>query len=350
MEEQIREIVNKTGINYKLAKALLEFTGDTEGAIKIIQSMPKDYIALKVRFKCPKAHYYGSFYIIIHPEERAIKEIKGIVSKNSSAGDISDALFEKFKEGIVEFEEKYGSDPELFGRLQEKILSDEVVQEIFRCYSRDSFDTSKLRGIFMDIIFKVFVDEYAAVKVEEERVDILTIYRSEGKVFGEEEKEDKEEEKKEEKEVKEIKPISLVVLKIEPVVSPLKGIPVEELKYGDEIFVKIVDEREIGNYLGTLLGGKEGERLFPVKAKVIEVIKQEATGNYMVFVEFGPGVGGRMFLPQGIKIKSIEEETEAKETEEPKAKKSLKFDFFSAPYIILVAIILIIIFILFFLL
>ncbi|MDD5067587.1 MAG: DUF4899 domain-containing protein, partial [bacterium] len=101
-----------------------------------------------------------------------------------------------------------------------------------------------------------------------------------------------------------IRNITLVLLKIEPVLSPIKGTPINELQVGDQIMVKIIDEREIGTYLGDLLGARVNNSLVAIPATIMELQWQQDTENVMIMVQFGPGVAGRMFVPPEIKIET----------------------------------------------
>jgi len=66
--------------------------------------------------------------------------------------------------------------------------------------------------------------------------------------------------------------------------------------------VKIVDEREIGEYLANLLGAKKNNVIIPIPATIKDIKKQDETGNMMILVQFGPGIAGKMYVPANIKI------------------------------------------------
>jgi hypothetical protein len=123
--------------------------------------------------------------------------------------------------------------------------------------------------------------------------------------------EDKESLKQLEEKLKERKPEELTAeevllyLKVQVAIDPVAGKQVTELVKGDKVLVKIIDERQIAQYLTSLLGGKEEEgELIPIPALVTraEILPQE---RYKLIVKFGPGIFGETIVPQTIKLKIV---------------------------------------------
>ncbi len=315
MEDQIRQLMNETGADRGTVEMILEFTGgDIEGARKIFESMPKDYLALKIRYMGHKTHNYGAILIVLNIKKRMIEEIEVIVSNEMKASEIDSNLkFEKFREEIRNFIKTSDVNLIMIDRLKEGIMSDEFKDAIFKNLTQDGIiNTNDLKIMFSELMFKVLTEPNAAVKIDQERIDVFRYTKKEGRTsllkerHAEEGREDKgrEEETETKREEIEIRNISLVILKIEPVLSPVKGVPVTELRPGDEIMVRIIDERDIGDYLASLLGGKEGENRVPVSAIVKKIEKSPETENIMLLVEFGPGIAGRCFVPAEIKVQT----------------------------------------------
>lgn len=73
--------------------------------------------------------------------------------------------------------------------------------------------------------------------------------------------------------------------------DPKKGILPHNLKKGDVVFAKIIDSRDIAQYLSKLLGGKQQDEIIPLTT-VIE--KTEKDGErFILWTKFGPGVFGK---------------------------------------------------------
>ncbi len=335
MEITVDNLIKETGVDPELASLLLDFTNnDVEGAKKIIEAMPKDYSALKIRFMCHRTHYYGAMFILSNVRKKDIEEIKLLIDRKMEASNIDHHQeFEEFINAINRYIKNHNSDKEMENRILEEINSNNFKDYFWNCYNhrKDYFDINQLKSLFSEIFFRVLTESESAIKIEEERIDVfkykkykkIPIVKNKEEVAGEskdnsrKEYDKSEKNEKEKKDLKEetvvkVHNISLVLLKLEPVVSPVKGIAVSDLHVGDEVKVKIVDERDIGYYLNNLLGGRnENGELVPIKGIVKSIEKNSDTENYNVVVEFGPGIGGIMNLPGEIKILSpLNEELE----------------------------------------
>jgi hypothetical protein len=104
-------------------------------------------------------------------------------------------------------------------------------------------------------------------------------------------------------------PLPRIALICEPEVSPFTGKPAGSIAEGDQIVVKIKDGRESARYFAELLGGAIGGELIPL---CVPVIKKNAMSDTFVeiFVEFGPGIYGQLFVPPGVKVKTRDEDVE----------------------------------------
>jgi len=85
---------------------------------------------------------------------------------------------------------------------------------------------------------------------------------------------------------------------------------VRELEYGDEIQVRITDERDIADYLAELIGAKVDSVRVPVYSTVVD--SKELEGGYLgVFTQFGPGIMGTFRVPEDARVmcrRTLEEE------------------------------------------
>ncbi|MBU1078150.1 MAG: DUF4899 domain-containing protein [Spirochaetes bacterium] len=326
VDPKVKELMYATGIDEKLAMLLIQFTGgDVSGARKIIESMPKDFLVLKIRYMGHRTHNYGVILIVLNTKTKDIDDLYVIVDSKVEASQINaKASFEDFKGGIVKFIQQKNPDLEMIGRMREAINTIEFKEKIFNKLSKENkFDLEQLKVVFSELIFKVLTESNCAIKIEVEEVDLFRLHKSndnyvlkgEEQLLGaEDEKNGKESTEVTAREEVHVRNISLVLLKVEPVLSPIRGIPGNEIQIGDQIMVKIIDEREIGDYLGNLLGGRKNKEVIPIPATINEISKQEDTGNLMVLVQFGPGIAGKMFIPPEIKIAApiLEEENEGK--------------------------------------
>lgn len=306
MDPKVKELMYSAGIDTKLSTLLVEFTGgDIEGAKKIVEAMPKEYIAIKIRYMAHKTHYYGAILIVVDIKGGNLEDIFIIVDKKTVASQIDNTMkYEDFKEKIIKYIKVQNPDQEIMGRFREIMGKEDFKEKIFdKLQENNEFDIEQLKLIFSELFSRILTERNCALKIETEGVDIFRIHESahQYKIKRDDEKKEGGKEGSQKEEVH-IRNISLVLLKAEPVVSPVMGVPANELQLNDEIMVKIIDEREIGDYLAKLLNGKENEELIPIPATIKEINKQEDTENLMIVVEFGPGIAGKMFISPEIKI------------------------------------------------
>ena len=320
MDPKVKELMYMSGADEKLSSLLIEFTGgDIEGASKIIEAMPKNYIAIKVRYMAHKAHYYGVILIVIDLKQKSFENIFLVADKNKDASQIDTTLkYDEFKEKIISYVKKQDHDIEMMGRLKEAINTENFKEKVFAKSDGDNrLDTEQLKVVFSELFSRVLTEQNCAIKIETEEVDLFSVHESAYQYQVKKNKESDNDEKdsgtdgeKKKKEEVHIRNISLVLLKVEPVVAPVMGVPALELQVNDKIMVKIIDQREIGYYLSGLLDARENQESVPVPATIKEISKQEDTDNLMIIVEFGPGIAGKMHISPEIKIEipGLEEE------------------------------------------
>ncbi len=315
LDSKVKELMYSSGVDEYLSTLLVEFTGgDVEGARKIVDAMPKNYIAIKIRFMAHKTHYYGAILIVVDIKNKTFENMFLIADKNTLASQIDNTLrFEEFKEKIIRYLKEQDPDMVVTGRLREAIEKNEFKEKVFfRLVKEDKFDIEELKVVFLELFSRILTEQNCALKIETEGVDLFRIYKSSDKYkvqndnaidnsVGSESSEDRAV-----REEVHIRNISLVLLKAEPVLSPVSGIPANDLQVGDAILVKIIDDREIGDYLAKLLNGKDHDQLVPISAIIKEIEKQEDTENLMVRVQFGPGIAGRMIITPEVKIETSE--------------------------------------------
>ncbi len=326
MDVNVDNLISKTGVDKELAELLLDFTNnDVDGAVKIIGAMPKDYSVLKMRFICQKTHYYGVAFLLINLKNKTIEETQVLLDRDKRASAIDNLLtFDIFYNDILKYKSDKQSESDIEKRILDDFKTEEFKENLLGCYNakNNKFDLNQVKSVMDDLFFRTLTETDIVIKIQEEKIDVFKYKKFRGMPLftkkiedikkAEEEKAPEEKkgreylkDKTEEKQETTVKVhnISLVLLKVEPIVSPVKGIAVSELQIGDPVKVKIIDDRDIGSYLNNLLGGiTETGDIKEVIANVKSIEKNLDTDNYNVVVEFGPGIGGVMNLAGEIKI------------------------------------------------
>lgn len=93
----------------------------------------------------------------------------------------------------------------------------------------------------------------------------------------------------------------VLILKTDVVLAPTNGTRVVDLKLGDKIYLKIIDNSPQGRYIANLL---KGDSPTPVPVLVpIEELTHTDSGRCSIITKFGPGVFGRAVVNEGLMIK-----------------------------------------------
>ncbi len=83
------------------------------------------------------------------------------------------------------------------------------------------------------------------------------------------------------------------VLQVSPILSPVKGIPVTDLKIGNKIMVKIELVSEKANYYIHLYKLKEDGVIRPLPAEVVDIKSYSSDGAIEIMAKIDEGVFGK---------------------------------------------------------
>jgi len=316
-EEMIMELVESTGCDRTLAGMLLKFTGwDLDGARRIIEAVPKDIFALKMKFITQITGFYGALFMSYDDKKREIKRFIAVITDDKEIGRIDiEKHWTVFEEELYNHARLRKIDGLKVDQLKKRMVSEEFISKLTNVLKVGRPVKSELlNNILVDEMYNIFADTNIAVKFSIEMTDAFELNRGKeaaqiGDITGEDLKPEEVDEEMEKEPVERMEK-SLIVLAVDPVLSPVSGMSVQELEFGDEIQVRISDEREIADYLAELLGAKVDSIRVPIYTKIIEV-KELETGDMGVFTQFGPGILGMFKVPEDVKVatrESIEEE------------------------------------------
>ena len=302
----VERLVDETGCDRVLASMLLKFTGnDIDGAKRIIDAVPKDIFAIKAKFITQITGYYGALFFCYDEKEKKIKRVMAIIGDDKEIGKIDlSQEWQRFEEKLYQYAREKKVDAAKIEQLKKLVNSREFVERLSEIIKVNrTVNNEALSNMLLDELYNIFADTNIALKFEIDMTDAFALNKSLNDtdfILGDENKSGNEEGELENQKVKR-KNQSLVVLKVDPVLSPVRGIPIKDLEFGDEIQVRITDERDIADYLATLLGGKVDSIRIPIYTKIIEVKELEGD-NVGVIVQFGPGIMGMFKIPSDAKV------------------------------------------------
>ncbi len=133
LDSKVKELMYSSGADEKLSTLLVEFTGgDVEGARKIVEAMPKNYIAIKIRYMAHKTHYYGVILMVADIKQKIFENIFLVVDRKTSASQIDSTLkYEEFKGKIIHYIREQDPDMDMTGRLREAIEKNDFREKVF---------------------------------------------------------------------------------------------------------------------------------------------------------------------------------------------------------------------------
>lgn len=333
----ISKVVRETGADEQLASMLLQFTqGDEQGVFRILSSVPKNIMVLKGKFVAQKRKIYGLFLVYYDIMRSRVVDIQGLVSTERSISRQDVRMdYAALKEFLLDFLQNHEGD--LWDNMESEGLLARINEVMNAEYWPKMIEESKKEELEREIIkaldrslMRYLNDNQLAIKVDTENINEFQYAlvsqdqqetSQEQEQSNQQEEQDKEKQEGEEKEEAEDR--NIVMLQAEPELAPVAGVEAYHLQKGEEIFVRITDERDVARYLHALLTGSqeqgEGTAPKPIIGRVSSVT-ETSTGNYQILLDFGPGIMGKIVTQGEVKVKK-------KLTQEEKRKKeALKKD------------------------
>ena len=297
LKDKIQLIIEETGCDSEQAQLVLNSTdNNVEKAIKIINSLLKQIVVLKGKFRAENSSIYGLLILIADIKLNQVLRLANIVTYNPGIYQTSlEKPWHDFERNLYALKLGEGSLQELTQKLQEHIknwIGSDKKDELFEALIQNNRE--ELEKQLISRIELLSQDENIKLDIRLEEVNLLQFKELKEKI-------DEDIAKLQLREVM-VKPEEAMslVLQVEIVTSAeKKGIPAADLQPGAMIWAKINDQRDIAQYLAKLLGGrikKNGskEEIIPLTVPVEEVTRGPEGAT--VKVRFGPAVIGEMLL------------------------------------------------------
>ncbi|MBI2788073.1 MAG: hypothetical protein HYX59_05265 [Elusimicrobia bacterium] len=283
MKDKIELLMDETGCDRGEAELALEMCGyEVEEAVRQIPRLLNDICAVKGKFVRPAQNQHGLFLVVLNLKNRKVLRSRAVMSYDPAvcAVELDEDwfAFEKHLYGCrlwdgslpaesLEVEQALAAhfraaEPAVFDRLRAATAED-VTAEM----------SALLRGHFRD--------QSLSVRAKKDILD-LGQFQSLRKVPAPAARRGKPESGVPPEE-------DLLILKIALEEDP-GGLPAAELRAGDMVFARIVDGRDIAQYLARLFGGLTSSGPVPIEVPV-EAIESSPAGT-MARVRFAVGVAG----------------------------------------------------------
>lgn len=253
-----------------------ELSAQSEGNILIV----------KGRFKSSSMNLYGLFLIIVSSMKK-IDSHHVIVTSYSDMYDLDPATpWYKYEEYIVDRKWKgnfnnsmTASLMDAFLKLSEDSRNMRVLYENIYNYDYDQMDL-----ILYDIINRIIHDKNLVMETLIQEISLQELQNI---------KEDRSKPQNKNENDPDKKDTHGTILHVKPVLAPLNGKPIYELRIGDKIMVKIVPASNQENYYIDLYSLREDKNIKAIPATVIDIKSSSGKNNPIeILGEIMPGVYG----------------------------------------------------------
>jgi hypothetical protein len=273
-----------------------ELSAQSEGNILIV----------KGRFKSTSMNLYGLFLLSFN----AMKKLDShhvIVSSYSDMYEFDpNTPWHKFEEYIVDRKWKgnfnnstTASIMEAFNKLSDDARNMKILYDNVYNYDYDQMDL-----ILYDIINRIIHDKNL---VMESLIQEISLHELQSV------KEDRSKPQGQEDEGEQKKDSHGVILQVKPVLAPLNGKPIYELRIGDKIMVRIIASSNKENYYIDLYNLKTDRGIKTIPATVIDIKSSSGKNNPIeILAEIMPGVYGLCIEDEKlIKLKLYDPKTDS---------------------------------------
>lgn len=291
-------LMNNYGVSEEFAQQLLQFTrNDLEGAIRILESSEQDIYAVKMKFLSSKKMAYGAIILFYNTQNHVAEYIYAAVSPDSRLSKISMEIpWNEFIAEMSGYMMQDGADFDTASRVENEILHPENVRFISQFFhEKGNPDLVNLKRFILSHLSKVMLDTAIVLKVHTDTVDVFK-YRNTVEQF-------KSGLRIVPKDGKDL--TMLINMHIEPVLAPIGGTDIDKMNKGDEVLVKVTDDRDVVVYLGQLLDFVDDAGLNKaVYGRIVKHLHNSESQNHMVTLEFGPGVYGTFSVGNKVRVQS----------------------------------------------
>jgi hypothetical protein len=281
LQDKIRLLMEETGCDQGQAELAMASAGyDVEKAIRTIESLLRNIMAVRAKFIFPDRNIYGLLIFIADTKRESFYRLRAVVSYNPALYETPlDVDWFDFERRLYAFRLWEGTLQQMTQELEPVLLERLEKEEGGRVYAvlRDGSD-EELR----ERLHHVLAGYYPGTRLE------LAVLREELNL----------------EQFRRLKPqndTSEAAPRPGTLASPAHGnlqlevhlqqdadgIPARDVQAGDSVYVLLTDARDIAQYLSKLLGGRQGEAVRPLVAPVEEVVREKGMVSFRIRLSTG---------------------------------------------------------------
>jgi len=287
----ISELESK-GIPRNIAEFLLEkFKNNPDKLYMFLNSLQKEIVVLKMKISF--SIYSGIVIVFLNRRSGTIDFVKTYFSTDPEiAKQNIEISWRDLVSKIAENYPNFRIDEEISSRVQKLIYSDDNFRNTLLKLTEENKTPIDIRRFLYTYMPVMFGDERTVVRFSYERTDVFDFYNflknSNIEIpktlkfieLGKFEYNDEE-------------PKGIYEFEVQPVLAPIDGVTVENIKQGDTVYVSL----EPGQSTSEIFSTSNEEKARILFAKKLDF------GRYLVYTELGPGFIGKFVVKEDVKIK-----------------------------------------------
>ena len=302
--EKIEVVADTLEVDEDSAEMALKLAeGDLDKALKMEQYVDKKYLIVKGKFNYGGYNkFYGLFTLIANGKQGEI--IKSEIDISNQAEDSNISLRVDSNVFIKTINQFDSSNPNQASKLRLLLNNKLNPAKLFEFLEQAK--DNDINQITQDLKdkFESEVEEEVELRLRAKAKTKTQLKKIHPELFGVEEEEGAEEKEEGDSELG-----VNITLNCIPIVSPTFGYKITSLDIGSELLIKVVDQREMGQYLNNLLSSDVGAVIGTIEG----IEYKEKSERYSVLLKLSSNVYGRIYIESEIKLATPESEQEKME-------------------------------------
>ena len=300
-EKTIIEVSMNTGYDPKVVELLYDFTnGDQEGIEKILASIHKNIVIIKANFESKTIDKKGFFYLAYDSGQYQVIE-KGFFAFSHFENIDLQKSWDDLRKSILNFKMQDKFDKKMWSFYDREMGREAFLREMERLstdfISKGNKFKTLLETLLGKVLAPVFYHKNFAMNMEIEFLDPFLFFKPL--------ENPKEEESEEEKPISTNSEEENIIanLKVFPILDPINGKNIKDVRPDDPILFEVKDERETAYYIADLLQKKSRAGLIG-KIQGYSIVDQD---SLKLKIYFAPGIWGESIVSNTLRVRVLTE-------------------------------------------
>ena len=246
-------------------------------------------LIVKGRFKSNSLNLYGILLIIFNQNQK-LDTYNIVVSTYSSVYDHEPHIsWDQYEQAIMEMKWRGNFNASMTSSLMDQFKNIESDNDLTsQLYNNiNNYDYDNIDIFLFDMINRIIHDKNLILETSIQEVTLEEFAEAKEKRY----------EKDKNEEPSAVSATDLeegsVILNIQPILAPVKGKPIYELKIGDTIMTKIIPNTDRSNYFIDLLELRVENHVKPAPCEVIDIKSNGKSEPIEILTRIGPGIYGK---------------------------------------------------------